>query len=152
MDDILDLSGVARVVGMPRLRVRNWTAGRPLKIRPSVRAAIGKGSRNLYNERDVFKMATAKRLREDGLNFRLIQYVLDHVDLENFADGASDWLVIHARGTDITFEVLAEDAEGPIILYNLPPEESHMAIKLSPLLGEVAKRIEEYVKTQIPED
>lgn len=151
MDDILDLSGVARVVGIPMLQVRNWTAGRPLRIRPSVRAAIGKGSRNLYSEVDVFKMATAQRLREDGLNFRLIQYVLDNVGLEDFADGLFDWLVIHARGTDISCDAISEQDE-PLFLYNLNPEKSHMAIKLSPVLGEVAKRIEEYVKTQIPED
>jgi hypothetical protein len=41
---------------------------------------------------------------------------------------------------------------GTMILYNLNAEKSHLAIKLSPLLGEVAKRIEEYMKTQIPED
>jgi GNAT superfamily N-acetyltransferase len=153
MDDILDLSALAQVVGIPILQARNWTSGRPLRIKPSVRAAIGKGSRNLYDKTDVFKVAVAQRLRQHGLNFRLIEYVLDYVDLEGFAKGSSDWLILKITGEGIEHEDIASDTgECGLTTLEYTTGCTHVAIELSSLLGKVVQQIQNYMKAQTSND
>jgi hypothetical protein len=153
MNDVLDLSGLAQVVGIPILQARNWTSGRPLRIKPSVRAAIGKGSRNLYDEIDVFKIAVAHRLRRDGLGFNLIEYVLEHVDLREFADGFSEWLILKTNGEHIEHEEQTANAEeGGLTTFAYATGSTHVAVNLSSLLGDVVDRIENYMKAQTPDD
>lgn len=47
---------MAKVLGMPLTKARNWTIGRPLGIPASVRTATGTGTRNLYSIEDVYLM------------------------------------------------------------------------------------------------
>lgn len=153
MDDVLDLSGLAHVVGIPILQARNWTSGRPLRIKPSVRAAIGKGSRNLYDETDVFKVAVAQRMRQHGLSFRLIQYVLDHVALERFVERSSDWLILKINAEGVEHEEQAADPkECGLTTLAYTTGCTHIAIELSSLLGKVVDRIDNYMKAQTSDD
>ena len=88
--DIFELSEVAEVLGIPKTKVANWTIGRPLKITPSVRTALGKGARNLYGRHSLYLMAIANALIEAGLNSGAVQKVLDAINEELLAQGGHD--------------------------------------------------------------
>jgi hypothetical protein len=153
MDDVLDLSGLAHVVGIPILQARNWTSGRPIRIKPSVRAAIGKGSRNLYDETDVFKIAVANCLRQYGQSFKLIQYVLDHVDLQKFVEQGKFWLILRISADGIEHEVQEADTEeAGLTTVVYAAGCANLAIDLSSFLGDVEQRISNYMKAQTPDD
>ena len=73
---VFTLSEVAEILAIPETRVKNWTIGRPLKIRPSI-AARGTGSRNLYRLHDICRFAIANQLHQNGFRPQVIQRVLD---------------------------------------------------------------------------
>jgi DNA-binding transcriptional MerR regulator len=74
--ELFELSEVGELVGLPASTVKNWTIGRPLKIRPSIRASAGKGSRNLYSRTDVYVMALAAQLSRDGFALETVKRAL----------------------------------------------------------------------------
>jgi DNA-binding transcriptional MerR regulator len=74
--EIFSLSGVAQILGIPQTRVKNWTIGRPLQIRPSI-PARGTGSRNLYGLYDIYRIEIANQLHQNGFRPQVIQRVLD---------------------------------------------------------------------------
>jgi hypothetical protein len=76
---IYELSEVAEILAMPKSRVKNWTIGRPLRITPSVRAATGKGSRNLYSVEDVYLIGLADQLNVDGFAPKTTEKVLKKI-------------------------------------------------------------------------
>jgi hypothetical protein len=81
---IFELAQVAAFVGAPESRVKNWTIGRPFRIRPTIREAAGTGRSNLYSREDLCLIALVNRLSEGGLAPPLIQDFLDY--LEGFPD------------------------------------------------------------------
>ena len=74
--EVFELSEVAKILSVPKSRVKNWTIGRPLQIKPTVRIARGKGSRNLYGTNDVYLIALANQLYLDGFDARAIRGIL----------------------------------------------------------------------------
>jgi hypothetical protein len=73
---VFTLGEVSEILRAPKTRIKNWTIGRPLKIIPTVRIAEGKGSRNLYSVTDVYAIALANRLSEDGFTMTAIKWIL----------------------------------------------------------------------------
>jgi DNA-binding transcriptional MerR regulator len=73
---IFELSEVADLLDLTASTVKNWTIGRPLSIKPSIRASRGKGSRNLYSREDVCALALAAQLSRDGFTLQTVQRVL----------------------------------------------------------------------------
>ena len=71
-------SQVAEILRMPLALVKNWTIGRPITINPAL-PAHGSGSRNLYSNNDLYKLALVRQLYKDGLRASVIQRVLDEV-------------------------------------------------------------------------
>jgi DNA-binding transcriptional MerR regulator len=94
-EEIFSLGEVAEILAIPETRVKNWTIGRPLKIRP-LRAARGTGSRNLYGLHDMHRIAIANQLHKNGFRAEAIQKVLDALG-KNFTTSfymvipAGDW-------------------------------------------------------------
>ncbi|HEV2380304.1 MAG TPA: MerR family transcriptional regulator [Terriglobia bacterium] len=74
--EVFTIGEVAQILAIPQTRVKNWTIGRPLWIIPTVRMAAGKGSRNLYSIRDVYAIAVANHLIEDGFTTDAIRRLL----------------------------------------------------------------------------
>jgi hypothetical protein len=56
-----------RVLGMSAATGKNFTSGRPFKLKPSIRTATGQGSRNLYSLGDVWLMGVANELSKAGM-------------------------------------------------------------------------------------
>ena len=73
---VFELSEVADLLDLPTSTVKNWTIGRPLSIKPSIRASRGKGSRNLYSREDVYLLALAVQLTRDGFDLTTVKRVL----------------------------------------------------------------------------
>lgn len=71
---------VAKIVGIPVSRAKNWTIGRPFWILPQVSSARGTGSRSLYSIVDVYRMAFAAELSKDGFSPEAIKRSLLNVD------------------------------------------------------------------------
>src|SRR2546423_1431209 len=76
---VFQLSDVALILDMEETRVKNWTIGRPLAVKPSVRTSSGPGSRNLYSIEDVYLMALADQLCRDGFTTQIAQRALEVV-------------------------------------------------------------------------
>lgn len=148
---IFELDEVATIVGMPKSLAKNWTIGRPLKITPSVRTALGKGSRNLYGLEDVLKMALAYEMSEAGLNAKLIQRVLVQLetilslDVNKALQDKStfdevSWLIIGSRSDDVDIELHSKDLtlgrsdRASVFVYH--------AIDFRAILVQVFKRLE----------
>ena len=137
------------------LQARNWTLGRPLRIRPSVRAAIGKGTRNLYNDTDAYKLSIANKLRHGGVGFRVIRYVIETVEPEQFVDGRADWLILSVTETHIfPHTALNEEIEEFEMVKQgfSVTEPIYYYVQLSDLLGEVVDRIKRYMNEHTPEE
>ena len=97
-----EISEVALMLGMPQTRVKNWTIGRPLAIKPSVRRAKGTGKRNLYGSAEVFLMALAQHLASDGFGMEAVEEVIKKVGK---AQALADYLVIYRPARGATFEL-----------------------------------------------
>lgn len=74
---VFDLSDVAKILGMSLSRVKNWTIGRPLDIKPSIRAAQGAGTSNLYGPEELFLMGVANHLANDGLGLDVVREAVE---------------------------------------------------------------------------
>src|SRR5664279_3031156 len=139
-----DLSRLAQLAGVPLLQARNWTSGRPLHIRPSVHTASGKGTRNLYSDSDVFKLAIANKLRDGSVAFRAIHYVIEHVDPRDFV-GEADWLVLSVTKSQISADAVPNKDFPEFVTKKFKNAEAvHHFAQLSELLGEVLDRILNY--------
>jgi hypothetical protein len=152
--NIFDLSGLAKLAGVPLLQARNWTSGRPLRIRPSVQIPKAKRTRSLYGETEVFKLAIANRLRHGGVVFRAIRAVLDRIRPEDFVYGDAKWLFLVVSGDDIrprafTTKQVEEEIQRQLVSGELSDTKcACYFIELSYLLLEVKGRIDADAKEQ----
>jgi hypothetical protein len=74
------------VLGMQATKAKNWSAGRPFKLEPSIRTATGQGSRNLYSLDDVYLMGIANDLSLSGMSAGAIGELVSALR-ERFPDG-----------------------------------------------------------------
>jgi hypothetical protein len=110
--------------------------------------ASGKGTRNLYSDSEVFKLAIANRLRDGSVGFRAIRYVIEEVDLREFLYGRADWLVLRVRGDDIAHRTVPKaDLKHEISRREYSNTETiYYLAWLSTLLEEVQTRIDSLMK------
>ena len=107
---VFELSDVARMVGLPISKAKNWSIGKPLSITPSVREAQGTGSRSLYSMDDVYRMAVANEMSKLGLPTKAIEAVLQLLKMEfSKPEGSqvlrkADWLLIWRKTKEWAIE------------------------------------------------
>ena len=94
---IFELSEMAKVLGMPLTKARNWTIGRPLTIPASIRSSTGIGSRNLYSIEDVYLMGLANEFSKAGFAAKAIGRLLEAIDAKQLAE--MDWLTVWRAGS-----------------------------------------------------
>src|SRR5260370_38087844 len=94
--EIFELSEMAKLLGVPFTKARNWTIGRPLSIPASVRTATGTGSRNLYSIDDVYLMGLANEFSKAGFAAMAIGKLLEVADAKRLAE--MDWLTVWRVG------------------------------------------------------
>src|SRR5260370_24940855 len=95
--EIFELSEMAKLLGVPFTKARNWTIGRPLSIPASVRTATGTGSRNLYSIEDVCLMGLANEFSKAGFAAKAIGRLLEAVDAKRLAE--AEWITVWRAGT-----------------------------------------------------
>jgi hypothetical protein len=102
--EIFSLAEVAKIVGMPTDRAKDWTVGKPFEIKPSIRAAEGKGSRKLFSVEDVYLMAFVNEMWTCSVNSKAIKRVLDRVGRVSdlFGEKELTGLILHLRSRDKT--------------------------------------------------
>ncbi len=61
-EDIFELRDVAAILHIPTTRLVNWSQGRTIHFKPSIREATRKGERNLYSRADLYTLALAEIL------------------------------------------------------------------------------------------
>ena len=94
-----------RVLGMSAATGKNWTVGRPFKLKPSIRTASGQGSRNLYSLGDVWLMGVASELSKAGMAANVIGKLVGAVRAK-FPQGLAslDTLFI-SRGEKLAYRI-----------------------------------------------
>jgi DNA-binding transcriptional MerR regulator len=133
---IFELSQVAEIVGVPLATAKNWINGRILQIKPSLREADGKGSRNLFSEKDVYKFFFVNEATELGLKNGIIKKLLPLVDAE-LEKSDFPWLVIrHTKG-----EWKVSLRKPKTFLLTLPVEHKEFALVLD--LNVTSRKIQE---------
>jgi hypothetical protein len=111
--EIFELSSVARILKVPSSRIKNWSIGRPFRVIPALRAARGKGSRNLYNLENVRQLALISQLTDNGLTPRVIEHVLKLIPKESFQILSLEqhpWWIINIDGKKISLDQVDEEA------------------------------------------
>lgn len=111
---IYELSDVARFLGIDKSRLKNWTIGRPFKVRPSVRSATGKGTRNLFCLNDLYAFALVQHLNDAGVPILAIQGLLDKRDGDYFWKNQG-WVLISRRGDRYVYED-PKEVSNPLVL------------------------------------
>jgi hypothetical protein len=76
---VFEINEVAKIVGVDRVKAKNWTASHSAILSPSIRSARGTGSRNLYSVSDVYRMGLAYELRKGGMAVQPIGKVLNQI-------------------------------------------------------------------------
>jgi hypothetical protein len=143
---IFELAKAARLAGVEMPKAKNWTNGRVLLIRASIREAEKKGARNLFNEKDVLKLYLAQGMTLLGFTpKRAIEEVLRKFDelfeREGFEGIMSHpWLII--RNTKNSWKAsLRKKREFSL---TLPLENKGLILALD--LSAISRKIQEVDK------
>ena len=148
--EIYELADVARIVGIEKSRVKNWTLGRPFTVKPSLRSSFGTGSRNLFSRQDLYCFALVQRLIEADAPVAAIQRMLEKLrpDLPEDAFWKEQkWIIISRKDRDRSYDV-NYGAEYPASSTVQPEEHEflcHYAVNLKSLAHEVANRIDQFM-------
>jgi hypothetical protein len=104
-EPIFELAEMAKAVGMPFAKAKNWTMGRPIRLQASLRSGMGTGSRNLYSLDDVYMMGVAYECGKAGMAAKAIGKLVEAVR-KKFPDGLGGVAVIYAsRGPKLTYRI-----------------------------------------------
>jgi DNA-binding transcriptional MerR regulator len=140
---VFELSHLAKLAGVSLSQVKNWTNGRILTIRPSIREADGKGARNLFSEKDVLKVHIANQMNLLGFTpMGAIERVLEKFDKMYEKEGfdritENPWLMIqNSKGS---WEAFLREGRNPKLTF--PLEDKGLLLSLN--LSTITKRIKE---------
>jgi len=112
-EPIFELAEMAKVVGMPFTKAKNWTMGRPIRFRASLRSGMGTGSRNLYSLDDVYFMGIAYECSKTGMAAKAIGRLIDEVR-KRFPAGLHGIDMLYAwRGPKLTYRIETRESRVP---------------------------------------
>jgi hypothetical protein len=101
------------VLGTSATKAKNWTAGRPFKLEPSIRTATGQGSRNLYSLEDVYLMGVANELSHAGMAAAAIGKVMATLQTK-FPKGLAEvGTLFVARGPELSYRIESREDRFP---------------------------------------
>src|SRR6266487_6939567 len=76
---IFRASDVTRSLEIERWRLEKFLTGKQFRLSPSGHIGEGKGSWRLFNHQDLYRLAIATRLVEDGFTAKLVSMVLQEI-------------------------------------------------------------------------
>lgn len=113
---VFELGQITKILGMTPAKAKNWTIGRPFKLEPSIKAASGQGSRNLFSLEDVYLMGVANELSHMGMAARAIGRLVEALK-KKFPGGlvGIDTLYVgrHKVGKDWVFKIETKEDRLP---------------------------------------
>jgi hypothetical protein len=127
-----EFSELWRIAGVRKSLAQNWTNGRPLRLRPSVAAGEGKGSRNLYNIYDAYLLAYLAELKTKGISTDVLDRIADLLTLRikgmapllpRYFGGEERWLGIAVSRQSLKTLGLTVDDQGHLQIGPFHPDE-----------------------------
>jgi hypothetical protein len=138
---------VAEFLDIPIWRVKNFSEGRAYGLPPSQTVGTGRGSRRLYSEADIYRMAIANALVDLGFSPEVVGHAHSKIPVSMLVDvkgeQADDMPILVCRG-GLWLVRRAEDVASLVdntLIY--PGEEFGMVIlNISNVLDGVYQRME----------
>jgi hypothetical protein len=136
---IFRASDVTRILGIEKWRLEKFLTGKQFRLSPSGHIGEGKGSWRLFNHQDLYRLAIATRLVEDGFTAKFVSMVLQEI-------WDSELLDSDENGESVAQNVgIVRSENGPRVVLAAPPRTPRPYYVLP--LGELIRKVDE----QIPE-
>ena len=136
---IFRASDVTRILGMETWRLAKFVTGKQYRLSPSGHIGEGKGSWRLFNHQDLYRLAIANRMVEDGFTAKLVSMVLQEI-------WDNELLDIDENGESRAQTVgLVRSEKGPRLVWAAPPgtERPYYVLPLRELIRNVDRQIRE---------
>jgi len=137
--DIFRASDVMRILGIEKWRLEKFLTGKQYKISPSGRLGKGQGSWRLFSHTDLYRLAVASQMVQDGFTAKFISSVLQEIE-------DSDLIDIDSSGDVCTTDLgVFRSPEGPVVLPLHAHEkwDPYYVLKLTDLVRAIDKQIQE---------
>jgi len=142
--EVFEIADVAKIVGVPISRIKNWTIGRPFRVRPTVRAARGKGTRNLYSTQDVYILGLINQMTVDGIAPSTIQQFLWTLQRSLELKQAlllKPWLVLRVYGSRVQIDLVNDEIASQTFSTRTDESFGRYILDLGRLLDQIRLRI-----------
>jgi len=110
---VFELGQIAKILDMTPAKAKNWTIGRPFKLEPSIKAASGQGSRNLFSLEDVYLMGVANELSHMGMAAKAIGKFVEALK-KKFPNGLADVEVVFVSRKKLVFRIETNPERLPV--------------------------------------
>jgi hypothetical protein len=77
---------VAQILDVPMWRLQKFLQGQRYDLSPTGQIGKGRGSRRLFTRMDIYRIATAARLTQDGFTPTFVAEAVQQIDDEDFID------------------------------------------------------------------
>jgi hypothetical protein len=134
---IFRASDVTQIVGIEKWRLEKFLTGKQYRLSPSGTIGEGRGSWRLFNHQDLYRLAIATRMVEDGFTAKFISDVLQEIE-------DNDLLDIDEHGESRALDVgIVRSQDGPRVVFGRwgAKQQPYYVLPLRELIRDVDKRI-----------
>jgi hypothetical protein len=136
---IFRASDVTRILGIEKWRLEKFLTGKQFRLSPSGHIGEGKGSWRLFNHQDLYRLAIATWLVEDGFTAKFASLMLQEIE-------DSELLDFDENGESRAQTVgVVRSESGPRVVWAAPPgtQRPYYVLPLGLLIKNVDKQIRE---------
>ena len=133
---IFRASDVTRIVGIEKWRLEKFLTGKQYRLSPSGRIGKGKGSWRIFSHEDLYRLAIANRMVEDGFTAKFVSFVLQEIYDNQLLD------IDERCESRVTNVGVIRSKAGPRVLLG-GPQHPYYVVPLRELVTIVNKRIAE---------
>jgi hypothetical protein len=136
---IFRASDITRILGIEKWRLEKFLTGKQYRLSPSGHIGTGKGSWRLFSHEDLYRLAIATRMVEDGYTAKFVSIVLQEIDDNELLD-----INEHGESTALDVGVFRTE-EGPQVRFAgaFTKQQPYYVLPLRELVKNVNKRIAE---------
>jgi hypothetical protein len=135
---IFRASDVTGILGIEKWRLEKFLTGTQYKLSPSGHIGKGKGSWRLFSHHDLFRLATASRMVDDGFTVKLVSTVLQNIDDNELLETDE-----HGESTALDLGIFRTE-EGPQVGFlGAFKTQPYYVLPLRQLISDVNQRIRE---------
>jgi hypothetical protein len=136
---IFRASDVTRILGIEKWRLEKFLTGKQFRLSSSGHIGEGKGSWRLFNHQDLYRLAIATRMVEDGFTAKFASMVLQEIE-------DSELLDIDEDGESVAQSVgIVRSEKGPRVVWAAPTktQRPYYVLPLRELIRNVDRQIPE---------